>query len=119
MTPHIGHSDPAGPGVAALVAQLVDDSREVVSAEVALQKARLGERAAAYKGAVVFFVAAAVLALGALIAMLVGAILSLATVIGPGLATLAVVVLTLIVAGVLGLIGKRRLTAPVQVGAAI
>ncbi|HEX8483766.1 phage holin family protein [Sphingomonas sp.] len=100
------------PGVAALVTQLIDDTREVVSAEIAVHKARIGERAAAYKGAAVFFAIAGVLALAALIAMLVGAILSLATLIGPGLATLAIVLGTLLIAGVLAMIGKRRLAAP-------
>lgn len=100
------------PGLAALVTQLVDDSRELVSAEVALYKAKAGERLAAYKGAAIFFGIAGVLALAALIAMLVGLILSLATLIGPGLATLAVVGVTLVIAGVLAMIGKGRLAAP-------
>lgn len=104
------------PGMATLVTQLVDDTREVVSAEIAVHKARIGERVVAYKGAAVFFAVAGVLALAALIAMLVGLILSLATLIGPGLATLAVVLGTLVIAGVLGVIGKNRLAAPVLPG---
>jgi hypothetical protein len=101
------------PTVASLVTQLIDDTREVVSAEVGLQKARLGERLVAYKGAAIFFAIAGVLALAALIALLVGLILSLATLIGPGWATLAVVGVTLLIAGILAMIGKSRLAAPV------
>jgi len=96
-------------GIGTLVSQLVEDARVLASAEVALVKARIGERTSAYKNAVVFFVAAGVLALAAVIALLVGLILSLATMIGPGLATAAVVIATLAIAGVLAIIGKGRL----------
>lgn len=98
--------------VATLATQLIDDTREVVGAEIAVHKARIGERVAAYKGAAVFFAIAGVLALAALIAMLVGLILSLATLIGPGLATLAVVAGTLVIAGGLAMVGKGRLAPP-------
>lgn len=104
--PMPGHTVPE------LVSRLLDDARSVVSTEVELQKARLGERASAYKSAVVFFAAAGVLALAALIALLVGLILTLATLIGPGLATLAVVVAVLAAAGALGLVGRSRLAPP-------
>lgn len=96
-------------GIATLVTQLVDDARGLAGAEVALVKARVGERVTAYKNAVIFFVVAGVLALAALIALLVGLIMSLATLIGPGLATAAVVLAVLAVAGVLAIIGKGRL----------
>ncbi|MEA1082759.1 phage holin family protein [Sphingomonas sp. CD22] len=95
--------------IATLVTQLVDDARGLAGAEVALVKARVGERASAYKNAVVFFVVAAVLALAGLIALLVGLILSLATLIGPGLATAAVVIAVFAIAAVLAIIGKGRL----------
>ncbi|MEI5686599.1 phage holin family protein [Sphingomonas kyungheensis] len=92
-----------------LLSQLVDDARGLASAEIALVKARVGERASAYRNAAIFFVAAAVLALAGLIALLVGLILSLATLIGPGLATAAVVITVFAIAGVLAIIGKGRL----------
>ena len=100
------------PGLASLATQLVDDARELVSAEVGLYKAKAGERLQAYKGAAIFFGIAGVLGLAALIALLVGLILSLATLIGPGLATLAVVGVTLIIAAGLAMIGKGRLAPP-------
>lgn len=96
-------------GIATLVGQLVDDARGLASAEVALVKARIGERTSAYKNAAIYFVAAGVLALAALIALLVGLILSLATLIGPGLATAAVVLAVFAIAGVLAIVGKGRL----------
>jgi len=97
-------------GIGALVSQLVDDARGLASAEVALVKARIGERTSAYKNAAIFFVIAGTLGLAALIALLVGLILSLATLIGPGLATAAVVIGTLAIAAVLAIIGKGRLS---------
>jgi hypothetical protein len=104
---------PEPEGVATLVGRLVDDSRSLVSAELALYKAKATERATAYKSAILFFAVAGVLALAALIALLVGLILSLATLVGPLAATGIVVAVVLIAAGVLAMIGKGRLAAPV------
>ena len=102
-------------GVAALVGRLVDDAKGLAHAEVALVKAKAGERVDAYKGAAIFFGAAGVLALAALIALFVGLILTLATVVGPGFATLIVVIVVLVIAGVLGWIGSRKLApAPAE-----
>ena len=100
------------PSLATLFSTAASDARALAGAEVELFKARLGERVTAYRGAVTLFAIAGVLALAALIALLVGLILSLATLIGPGLATAVVVLATLILAGVLALIGKGRLAAP-------
>lgn len=100
-------------GVTSLVGRLVDDSRTVVSTEIALYKAKVSERISAYKSALVLFAVAGILALSAFIAMLVGAILSLSTLIGPLLATVIVVGVVLIAAGVLAYVGKGKLAAPV------
>lgn len=97
--------------VSSLLSRLVEHVRDLVSAEVALQKAKLGERIAGYKSAVVFFAIAGVLALAALIALLVGLIMTLTPSVGPGFATLIVVGVVLVIAGVLGMMGKSRLTA--------
>lgn len=99
-------------GVPELVGRLVDDARGVVSAELEFYKAKAGERVSAYKSAAIFFGAAGVLGLCALIALLVGLILTLATLIGPGFATAAVVIAVLTVAAVLGLIGRGKLAPP-------
>lgn len=95
-----------------LVGRLVDDTRGLVSAEVELYKAKISERVAAYKGAVIFFAAAGVLALLAGIGLVVGLIMTLATLIGPGFATAAVVIVLLTVAGVLAMIGRGKLAPP-------
>lgn len=96
-------------GIGTLVAQLVEDVRGLAGAEVALVKARVGERANAYRSAAILFAVAGVLALSALVALLVGLIMTLATLIGPGLATAAVVLATLAIAAVLAIVGKGRL----------
>ncbi|OWK32120.1 phage holin family protein [Sphingomonas mucosissima] len=97
-------------GIGQLVSQLAGDAREAAQAEIALVKARAAFAATRYKWAAVYFGAAGVLALAALIALLVGLIMTLATLIGPGWATLAVVVGVLVIAGILGLMGKAQLT---------
>lgn len=102
----------ADEGISSLVHRAVEDARALAQAEVALVKAKVGERATAYKNAGLFFGIAAVLALAALVALLVGLILSLATLVGPGWATAIVVAGTLAVAGVLAVIGKGKLAPP-------
>jgi len=97
------------PGVAGLVSQLTDDAKEVARAELALQKAKVGEAVGRYKNAVIFFAVAGVLALAGLIALLVGLIETLATKVGPGFATLIVVGLVFVVVGLLAMVGKNRL----------
>lgn len=101
-------------GIGTLIHRAVDNARELAQAEIALIKAKVSERVGAYESAAIFFGIAGVLVLAALIALLVGLIITLATLVGPGWATLIVVGTTLAVAVVLGLIGKGKL-APVKV----
>ncbi len=98
------------PGLTDLVSRLTGDAKDLARAEFDFQKAKISEAVGRYKNAFIFFVAAAILALGGLIALLVGAIETLATLIGPGLATLVVVGGTLVIAAILGIIGKNRLS---------
>ncbi|SEK46030.1 Putative Holin-X, holin superfamily III [Sphingomonas palmae] len=98
------------PGLTDLVSRLTGDAKDLARAEFDLQKAKVGEAVGRYKNAIIFFAVAAVLALAGLIALLVGAIETLATLIGPGLATLIVVGGTLLIAAILGIIGKHRLS---------
>lgn len=99
-------------GVGSLVHRAVEDARDLARAEIALVKAKAGERATAYKNAAVFFGAAATLAMSAVTALLVGLILSIATLVGPGWATAVVVIGTVLIAGILALIGKGKLAPP-------
>ena len=104
--------EPMDEGVSALVHRTIEDAREFAHAEVALYKAKATERATAFKNAAIFFGAAAVLALSAITALLVGLILTLATLVGPGWATLIVVVGTFVIAAILAVIGKGKLAPP-------
>ena len=103
---------PADDKLTTLVPRAIEEARAVAVAEIALYKAKAGERLVAYRNAAIFFGIAAVLALSAVTALLVGLIITLATLIGPGLATAVVVVGVLVVAAILGLIGKRKLAPP-------
>ncbi|WP_425230102.1 phage holin family protein [Sphingomonas sp.] len=105
------HTTPAhvDEGVSTLVHRAVADARELAQAEIALVKAKANERIGAFASAAIFFGAAAVLALSAVTALLVGLILSLATLIGPLGATGVVVVVTLLIAAVLAFVGKGKL----------
>lgn len=110
-----GDTELDGASVGTLVQQLAADAREFATAEVEVAKAKALEKVTRYKNAGIFFAAAGTLALAALIALLVGLIMTLATLVGPGLATLVVIGVTLVVAGVLAWIGKGRLVpTPVQ-----
>ncbi|MEG3083628.1 phage holin family protein [Sphingomonas sp. PB2P12] len=95
--------------IAAIVSRLASETRSLATAEVAVYKAKFGDTASAYKSAAMFFAVAGILALAALIALLVGAILTVATLVGPGWATAIVVVVVLAVAAILAMIGKSKL----------
>ncbi len=95
--------------IASIVGRLATETKSLATAEVAVYKAKFGETASAYKSAAMFFAVAGVLALAALIALLVGAILTVATLVGPGWATAIVVVAVLAVAAILAMIGKSKL----------
>ena len=92
-----------------IVGRLATETKSLATAEVAVYKAKFGETASAYTSAAMFFAVAGVLALAALIALLVGAILTVATLVGPGWATAIVVVAVLAVAAILAMIGKSKL----------
>lgn len=110
-----GGTDLDQASVGTLVQQLAADAREFATAEVEVAKAKALEKVGRYKNAGIFFAAAAVLAMSALTALLVGLILTVATLVGPGWATLIVIGATLAIAGVLAMIGKGRLTPPPEV----
>lgn len=101
--------------VGTLVSQLASDARAFAQAEVDVVKAKALEKVGRYRTAVIFFAVAGVLAFAALIAMLVGLIETIATVLGPGYATLIVVGATFALAAVLAFIGKGRLAPPAEI----
>ena len=86
------------PGIGALVGRLVEDAKAYARAEIGYAKALAGERLRAARTGIVFLIAGLVLLHGALIALFVGMVLWLSTLIGP-LWSMAIVV------GVAGAIG--------------
>lgn len=101
-------ADDAG-GVGDTIVQVADDAKAYAAAQIALYKALALARWRMAQGGLIFGAIAAVLALSAVTALLVGLILSLATLIGPLGATAVVIVVTLVIAGVLGWLAARRI----------
>jgi hypothetical protein len=93
------------PGIGTLIGRLVEDGKGYARAEVDYVKALAGERMRAAKSGVIFLVAGLVLLHGALIAVFVGLVLSLATIIGPFWSMLIVVAVASVIGGVLAKIG--------------
>lgn len=91
-----------------LFSQLVDDGKRYARAEVELYKAKAQDKAEPIKKAAIYGGAAAVLALSAVGALLVGLILALETLVGPLAATLIVVLVTFAIAGVLGYMAYKQ-----------
>jgi len=102
-------------GLGQVVSRVVADTRAYVQAEVTLWKTVATSRGAQAGIAAGLGIGAVLIALAALTALLVGAILALRPLVGPGWATLIVVVVALIVAALLAraAIGQfRQVTAP-------
>lgn len=89
-------------GIGTLFGRLAEDGKEFARAEVAYYRALANDKVGPLKSGLIFGVAALVIAWSALTALLVGLILTLATLMGPGLATLLVVLVALALAGLLG-----------------
>jgi hypothetical protein len=98
-----------GEGVGALFGRLVDDGKAFARAEIGYYRTLAAIKAGQAKGGLILIVAAVLIASACVTALLVGLILSLATLVGPGLATLIVIVGALVLAGLLGWLGVRSL----------
>jgi hypothetical protein len=114
--------NPEDDTIADLVGKLIDEGREVARAEVNLYKQIALRRSARAKSGLVFVVAAGVIGLLAGIGLVVGLIMALATLVGPLLATLAVVALLGVAAWFLlqsGLKGLKALSGDEEERAAL
>lgn len=94
-------------GIGELIGQLTEDAKDYARAEVDYLKAVTRLKLAEIKGAAIAAILAFALALAAAIGLIVGAILTLATLVGPGWATLIVVSISLVVATLLGWTAAR------------
>lgn len=91
-------------------ARLYSDGRAYASAEMERQKLRAGIVASGVRDAAIFGAIGATLAFASLVACLVGLILTLAPWLGTGGATLAVVGISLLVALLLLMAAKKRIS---------
>lgn len=94
--------------IMALFSRVVADAESLARAEVELQKAKVFARVGEAQNGVIFLLAAAVTGLMAFIALVVGALMILSRLLGPGWATVIVVGLLLLVTGVLGWLAIRH-----------
>lgn len=88
--------------------ELKDDALAALNAEIEFQKARASFAAGSLKGVAIFGIGAALLAFFALVALTVGLLMALSTLIGPLGATAVVVAAYLIIAGLLGWMAAGR-----------
>ena len=106
--------DPQAPvdpdaSIGELIGRIVEDGRQLVGAEVSLMRAKARVEVEFYKSSAIFFGAAAIFAIAALVAFAVGVTMALATLIGPLLGGLVSTLLFLGIAAVLGKMGLKRL----------
>lgn len=96
-------------GIGTVVGRVVEDAKAYAAAEVTLWKTAASTRGSQAGIAIGLGVGAVAIALSAVTALLVGAILSLRPLMGPAWATLLVVVMALVIAGLLGRAAAARL----------
>jgi hypothetical protein len=101
-------------GAGAAVKAVVDDTRDLVKAEIDLAKAELSAAVQAKATGAAMFAVAAVLGWLGLQGLLITAGFALALGVPAWLAALIVTLVLLLVAGIAALLGRRRLSTPVS-----
>lgn len=97
MTDHTNDEE----GVGTLISRLVDDAKAFVRAEIAVYRAQALKLVADYQTAAILCVVALILANAAIVALLVGIIMSIAQALGPIWATVITIGGTFALCGVL------------------
>jgi fatty acid desaturase len=108
---HVNMRPKADRSIAALLSDLANETILLVRQEIALLKAELREKFGRMGQGATAVGVGAVLAFSGWLVLLACAVLGLATVVQPWLAALIVAVVVLAIAGILLLIGKKRLEA--------
>lgn len=101
--------DPADETLGQLFSRLSDDGRNYATAQVNVYKQEALSRFAAMRMALVLFVVALLLVIGAVVTLLVGFAMGLARWVGPAGGGAIVAAGALVVAGLLGWIGAKSL----------
>lgn len=95
-------------GIGELLGRLSGDGKAYVQAEIAYYKALAADKGGKAGIAAAYGAGAVVLALAGIVALLVGLILTLAPLTGPGVATLIVVGVTFAFAAILALLARGK-----------
>lgn len=106
--------EPAAPGqppLPDLFARLVDEGEDFVRAEIGLYRAQAVRRLVDGRWAAALIGGALVLLFAATIALILGLLMTLATRVGPGWATLIMVTVTLALAALFARLGGNRVKA--------
>lgn len=98
-------------GLGELLSRLTGDGKAYVRAEIAYYKALAADKGGKAGIAAAYGAGALVLALAGLIALLVGLILTLTPLTGPGVATLIVVGVTFALAAILAMLARGKARA--------
>jgi hypothetical protein len=96
--------------IGALIGRLVEDGKGYARAEIGYYRTLAISKLGEAKAGLIFGVTALVIALCTVTALLVGLILSLAPLVGPGFATLIVILGALALAGLLGWLAYRQIS---------
>jgi ABC-type antimicrobial peptide transport system permease subunit len=94
--------------VGELIGRLVEDGKGFARAEIGYYRALAADKLDQARSGLILAGLALLLAVAAAIALVVGLVFALATLVGPGWATLIVVAATLAIAGLLGWLALRH-----------
>lgn len=94
--------------IGALIGRLAEDGKGYARAEIGYYRTLAASKLGEARAGLILGAAALVIALCAVTALIVGLILSLSTLVGPGLATLIVIAGALALAGLLGWLAWRQ-----------
>lgn len=92
-----------------LIGRLVEDGKGFARAEIDYYRTLAATKAGEARAGMILGIAALVIALCSVTALLVGLILSLMPLVGPGFATLIVILVALALAGLLGWLAYRHM----------
>lgn len=95
--------------IGTLIGRLVEDGKGYARAEIGYYRTLAASKLGEAKGGLILGATALVIALCTVTALLVGLILSLAPLVGPGWATLIVIVAALAVSALLGWLAYKRI----------
>jgi hypothetical protein len=98
-------------GLGGLISQLIEDARDLVRAEIKLLKSKAFDLLHRSRNAIILLAGALCLIFASLVALMLGFVLALARLVGPAWSGLIVFAVGTLLAGLLGWLAARSLTA--------